>query len=459
MGRVLARDVLPPAARWTGPLAAGLSAVSLATVGLAMVGPTSGLAGLALAGFVASWMTSAATRRALDRSPPEVETRDDKPNSPMSGIPVSDASALPLPAGATDVDARLDRSPSAVETRDDKSDSPISGIPASDPSASGLPAGPTDVDARSLQQELGRHFAAYDQLFERACRDTASVTEETEGAAFEIMSSLAAVDAAMSDLLAFLDVSNSNSRVVEIVEQTDRQLTDNRQLIQEFLTQRDRDVEDCRVRLDQLDVATEQLTRAAADVRAIAQRTNLLALNAAIEAARAGQFGAGFAVVASEVKQLSQASDQTAHRIHHGLTSLRNSIRDNLTVLVDQRIEGERLALTKIASAIANLTENMERLVAHQKDTLVKVHDESARIAEPVVRLIGSIQFQDITRQRLQHLEGIFTAARGNLEAIDISITSTGPWPDASAFAATAMSDGPAPPRARKACANDIELF
>ncbi len=287
---------------------------------------------------------------------------------------------------------------------------------------------PAEIPAE-IQATLADHLAVYDRLFERAATDTASVTTETEAAAYDIMTSLREVDGAMSELLAFLDLSGSNTRVVEIVDQTDQQLTENRQLIGDFLVRRDEDVVTCRQRLDELDVATAQLTRATDGVQAIARQTNLLALNATIEAARAEKAGAGFAVVAREVKELSSASAGTATRIAQDLASLRVSIRENFASLVTDRVESERGELMKIASAIASLTENMERLVAHQRDTLVKVQEESARIAQPIVRLIGSIQFQDVTRQRLQHLEGIFAAARTHLHALDLSNPLTKSWP------------------------------
>ncbi|MCJ2091948.1 methyl-accepting chemotaxis protein [Methylobacterium sp. J-072] len=400
----------PRAIRWIGPLCAVLTALALGAVGAVAFGPAPGVAALAMLGFAATW-------------------------------------------GAAWASVTLNRHAMELEAPAPQEPAPL---PADRPDESGV----EDAAGRAgVQAALADHFAVYDRLFERAANDTASVTTETEAAAFDIMTSLREVDGAMTELLAFLDLSGSNARVIEIVDQTDQQLTENRQLIGDFLVRRDQDVVECRQRLDELDVATAQLTRATEGVQTIARQTNLLALNATIEAARAEKAGAGFAVVAKEVKELSNASATTATRIAQDLASLRESIRENFSILVNDRVEGERGELMKIAAAIASLTENMERLVAHQRDTLVKVQEESARIAQPIVRLIGSIQFQDVTRQRLQHLEGIFAAARTHLQALDLSNPLTKSWPDVKSFAEIALSEGPSPPRNNVKNNNEIELF
>lgn len=312
-----------------------------------------------------------------------------------------------------------------------------------------LLAGDTDLEA---------HLATLDTLFSRATRDTSSVTDEAEAAAFSIMSSLKTIETTIGELICFLEASSSNGRVLEIVERTDHELSRNKTLISEFLARRDDDMEDCTRRLDDIETMTDRLSGAVEGIHAIAKQTHLLALNAAIEASRAGTFGAGFEVVAHEVKRLSERSSNTATEINDGLLTLRDTIRENLNVLVSQRIEAERKELDRIATSIATLTEDMERLVSHQRDTLGKVQMESGRIAEPVLTLTSSIQFQDIIRQRLEHLEMIFARAQGDLVDISSAQAQGHPLPPVAPFRDVVLSEGPAAPRNNAEIVN-IELF
>jgi len=267
--------------------------------------------------------------------------------------------------------------------------------------------------ARRVSKELEGH-KFFTLLLRKQVDVIINITETASSGIFEKLSE---VDHSMDELLRFIDQSSSNERVAELVERAERQMSDNRQMVLQFQEQRTHDLHQREREQEEITSATDALGRMAEGVRAIARQTNMLAFNATIEAGRAGTAGRGFAVVAQEVKTLSRQSDQAAMDIRTGIDTLQETIRTSLKAVIHDRVDEEDQTFLKINTAISNLTENLERLISHQRDVLAKVQEESISIAQPIMELMSSIQFQDIVRQQLLSLAQ-------SSEMVDIHIES-----------------------------------
>lgn len=275
--------------------------------------------------------------------------------------------------------------------------------------------------ARLVTDELGH----YDQLLGVMRGQIENVTTQTEGAALGILTHLSEVDKRIRELIAFLDQSGSSDTVGNLMNRTELRMKENRALLSMFREQRDRDGGESKKRMDEIQSIVKTLYRVVDQVRAMAGQTKMLALNATIEAARAGETGKGFAVVAAEVKQLSHASDQAAVEIQNGITSLDKAIRLTLENMVGERLETERAGLDTISSSIDELAKNLDTIIGHQRDVLKKVNQESGLIAKPIIDLMGSIQFQDVTRQQLQQVSMAMASLAEHTELVKAYIESS----------------------------------
>ncbi len=273
-------------------------------------------------------------------------------------------------------------------------------------------------------ERINRELRAYIPLFERVRSEADVVTVATEEAALSLLGRLCVVDNTITALLTFLESSGSNEKVMALIQHIEERLSRNKHILNKFLEHRNRDIEDSKRRLGDLESIASGLVTTAQGVQGIAKRITVLSLNASLEAARAGNAGKGFAVVASEVKALSHQSGKAAADIRDGLAHLSDTMRANMTAMVEKSVESQRNDMTELTAAVTDLSENLERLVAYQRDVLVKAHTESEKIAQPIMAMMGSIQFQDVTRQRLQGLGDAFALATTHLAQIEQAVVN-----------------------------------
>jgi methyl-accepting chemotaxis protein len=135
----------------------------------------------------------------------------------------------------------------------------------------------------------------------------------------------------------------------------------------------------------------------------IAGQTNLLAINASIESARAGEHGRGFAVIAAEVRKLSDRSSSTASDIE----AVVDPIIEGLQALFDG-MSGATERDASHAARAANATTTIREITGEMAEIIESVQASSIQIASGVNKVVVALQFQDMTRQEIEHVaEGI----------------------------------------------------
>lgn len=153
--------------------------------------------------------------------------------------------------------------------------------------------------------------------------------------------------------------------------------------------------------VEEVEAVTHSIPPLLEEIEFISDQTRLLALNAAIEAARAGDKGRGFAVVAEEVTKLATRSQNTASDIRDVVTRMEKSTRDAMESLgAFSGVNLDKVIATK--DQISEVADYINKQNQKLHEGVMHATQGSKQHANNVTEIVMSMQFQDITKQRLE---------------------------------------------------------
>jgi methyl-accepting chemotaxis protein len=161
----------------------------------------------------------------------------------------------------------------------------------------------------------------------------------------------------------------------------------------------------------------EALKPLIAVITSIATQTNLLALNAEIEAARAGQAGRGFAVVAGAVRALSKKTADAANNIAN---SINTAVEKTLKVGGDVKTTLENLSdggeMRDMVQQLADIQQQFSDGTRLLLEVLHGVETGHKEMEDRLLQVLGHIQYQDVMRQRMEHVQSALIEMRDHLQ-------------------------------------------
>lgn len=276
--------------------------------------------------------------------------------------------------------------------------------PGGEPDA--LPPTEPEIEPEPASSPVADHVATelarYGDVAEIMCRQIEGTIEETEAAAFLILDHLGQLDRAVQSMLSTLaGAEQGAASLTKAGAQDVARMREAMGELRALVAQRTEAIRADRAVYQQIAAQADELGAALGAIGNIARQTRLLALNATVEAARAGEAGRGFKVVANEVRTLADEAARVASDVRQGLDVLHEITRRRLSDVLDAQDEDILLEAAEGRARAAQ--DGFERLSAKGAAALTTVQTSGAAVADAVAAALGTVQFQDIVRQRLQH--------------------------------------------------------
>lgn len=258
------------------------------------------------------------------------------------------------------------------------------------------------------------------------CRDIAQsfdkplhlVIQETEQSVFDIVGRVKELDRTATQLVNYLtkadqDTLSMQAQIQDSSASIERIGQFMRQLPEKIEAERQGSAE-----LVEKINAILGLSEIAEAIKDVSRLTNMVAINAAIQAAHAGEYGRGFAVVADEVRHLAGRSGEAADQIGQTVKNIHQAVHAYLNDRMQRDFAQDLQEAARVTESVHQLQASHEDMNQYYKTLITVVKEYNSNMANTIVDALGSMQYQDVVRQRLERILAALTRYSEVLQAV-----------------------------------------
>ena len=166
--------------------------------------------------------------------------------------------------------------------------------------------------------------------------------------------------------------------------------------------------------IESLTTAVGSINQFSETLSDLADQTNVLAINASIEAARVGIHGRGFAVIATQVQTLSKNSKTIAETMARTVRDVVTNVETSFN-RQSQRIGEAEILIVRSEDGLKKWSNQVEPQLVEVGTMISHSRGLSQNVTSELGDVTVSLQFQDRTRQILDHMAEVLVAASASV--------------------------------------------
>ena len=196
-----------------------------------------------------------------------------------------------------------------------------------------------------------------------------------------------------------------------------------------YVDRRDEAAQQERARAEQLIEHARGAHLVLGEMRTLAAQTRVLAINAGVEAARQrGTLG----VIAKEVRRVADEFNGAGASVERVLTSIVNALQEQVRAAeraAGVRAQSDSSRMTQLHTLLDENARTQQVRDARRAELLQRTMSDNGALAGELMELLAGVQFQDVVRQRLEHLNRSFSGHESQLESLRAELGTTGRLP------------------------------